>query len=173
MDLEIRTGTESDLPDILRLYAEPGMDNGRVLTIEAATQVFRRMSTYPNYRIYVAALEGSTVGTFALLIMDNLAHMGTTSAVIEDFCVTEQLRGQGVGSRMMKFAMEIAREHGCYKLSLSSNAVRGQAHTFYRSLGFEQHGLSFYVGLSRPSVMLSSEPPTPHGDASKKVVERS
>ena len=58
MDLEIRRGTESDLPDILGLYAQPGMDNGRVLIFEAATQVFRRMSAYPNYRIYVAARDG-------------------------------------------------------------------------------------------------------------------
>jgi GNAT superfamily N-acetyltransferase len=173
MDLEIRRGTESNLPDILRLYAQPGMDNGRVLTLEAATQVFRRMSTYPNYRIYVAARDRRTVGTFALLIMDNLAHMGSPSAVIEDFCVAEPLRGQGIGRTMMKFAMEIAREHGCYKFSLSSNAAREHAHAFYRSLGFEQHGVSFHVELSRPNATLSPKRTTPHDDAASKVLERS
>ena len=46
---------------------------------------------------------------------------------------------------MMEFAMEFARQQGCYKLTLSSNLARGDAHAFYRSLGFEQHGLSFQV----------------------------
>ena len=148
MDLEIRKATESDLPAVLRLYAQPGMDSGRVLTVEAATQILRRMATYPDYAVYVASADnGSVVGTFALLVMDNLAHMGAPSAVVEDICVEERLRGQVIGRAMMHFVMELARQRGCYKLALSSNAARERAHAFYRSLGFEQHGLSFRVPL--------------------------
>jgi len=142
-ELEIRKATDADLPGILRLYAQPGMDDGNVLTVEAAAQVLQRMSTYANYVVYVAVEAGTIVGTFALLIMDNLAHMGAPSAVVEDVCVDEQLRGQGIGKAMMTLAMQVAREQGCYKLSLSSDLARGPAHAFYRSLGFEQHGLSF------------------------------
>jgi ribosomal protein S18 acetylase RimI-like enzyme len=148
MSLEIRKAAESDLPAVLRLYAQPGMDNGRVLNVDAAAKILRRMGTYPEYAVYLAAADdGSVVGTFALLVMDNLAHMGTPSAVVEDVCVDEQFRGQGIGRAMMDFAMELARQHGCYKLALSSNAAREGAHAFYRSLGFEQHGLSFHVAL--------------------------
>jgi GNAT superfamily N-acetyltransferase len=148
MDIDIRKAAESDLPAVLRLYAQPGMDNGRVLTVDAAAQILRRIATYPEYAVYVArANDGSVVGTFALLVMDNLAHMGTPSAVVEDVCVDEQLRGQGIGRAMMHFAMECARGCGCYKLALSSNAKREGAHAFYRSLGFQQHGLSFHVPL--------------------------
>jgi ribosomal protein S18 acetylase RimI-like enzyme len=148
MDLEIRKAAESDLPAVLRLYAQPGMDNGRVLTVDVAAKILRRMSAYPEYAVYVATADnGSVVGTFALLVMDNLAHMGAPSAVVEDVCVDERLRGQGIGRAMMRFAMEVARQRGCYKLALSSNAAREGAHAFYRSLGFEQHGLSFHVPL--------------------------
>ena len=148
MDLEIRKAEELDLPAMLRLYAQPGMDSGRVLTIDAASKILQRMATYAEYAVYVAtAHDGSVVGTFALLVMDNLAHMGTPSAVVEDVCVDERLRGQGIGKAMMHFAMEFARQRGCYKLALSSNAAREGAHAFYRSLGFEQHGLSFHVQL--------------------------
>jgi len=118
-----------------------------VLTLDAATQIFRRFSTYPNYRLYVATKGAQIVGTFELLIMDNLAHLGTPSAVVEDVCVDEQLRGQGIGALMMKFAMKAAASCGCYKLTLSSNLKRTRAHAFYQSLGFEQHGISFHVGL--------------------------
>jgi ribosomal protein S18 acetylase RimI-like enzyme len=147
MDLEIRKAAKSDLPAVLRLYAQPGMDNGRVLTVDAAAKILRRMATYPEYAVYVAtANDGRVVGTFVLLVMDNLAHR-TPSAVVEDVCVDQQLRGQGIGRALMRFAMEFARQNGCYKLALSSNAVRERAHAFYRSLGFEQHGLSFHVLL--------------------------
>ena len=148
MDIAIRKAAESDLPGVLRLYAQPGMDNGRVLTVDAAAKIMGRMAKYPEYAVYVATTnDGSVVGTFALLVMDNLAHMGAPSAVVEDVCVDEQLRGQGIGRAMMRFAMDFARERGCYKLALSSNAARERAHAFYRSLGFEQHGLSFHVQL--------------------------
>lgn len=148
MHLDIRKAAESDLPAVLRLYAQPGMDNGRVLSVDDAAQILRRMAAYPEYGVYVATQDdGSVVGTFALLVMENLAHMGTPSAVVEDVCVDERLHGQGIGRAMMEFAMEFARRRGCYKLALSSNAAREGAHAFYRSLGFEQHGLSFHVRL--------------------------
>lgn len=147
MDIVIRKATEADLPRILRLYAQPGIDDHAVLTLEAATAIFRRMASYPRYSVYVATNDDGVVGTFALLIMDNLAHLGTPSAVVEDVVVDEALRGRGIGGAMMEFAMQVAAEIGCYKLTLSSNLRRGDAHAFYRSLGFEQHGLSFYVKL--------------------------
>ena len=147
MDIEIRKARESDLPAVLRLYAQPGMDNGLVLPLDTAATILRRMAAYPEYAVYVATVNGSVVGTFALLVMDNLAHLGTPSAIVEDVCVDDQLHRLGIGRAMMRFAMEFARERGCYKLALSSNTSRERAHTFYHSLGFEQHGLSFHVQL--------------------------
>ena len=46
--------------------------------------------------------------------------------------------------------MKTAAARGCYKLTLSSNIARANAHEFYRSLGFEQHGLSFRMSLGPP-----------------------
>ena len=89
------------------------------------------------------------MGTFALLIMDNLGHQGAPSAVVEDVCVDGRFQGQGIGRAMMAHAMELARRHGCYKLTLSSNAARERAHEFYRKLGFEPHGVSFHVRLAK------------------------
>ena len=146
-DVEIRKAVESDLPSILRLYAQPGIDDDDVLSLDAALEIFQRMASYPRYHVHVATISGAIVGTFALLIMDNLAHIGAPSAVVEDVCVDEQLRGRGVGKAMMQYAMKVATECGCYKLTLSSNIQRTRAHDFYRSLGFEQHGLSFRVDL--------------------------
>ena len=148
MDLTIRRATESDLPALLRLYAQPGMNDGQALPVHAAAEIMGRMATYPEYAVYVAAAsDGTIVGTFALLVMDDFAHLGAPSAVVEDVCVDGQLRGRGIGRAMMNFAMEFARERRCYKLTLSSNAARDGAHAFYRSLGFEQHGLSFHVQI--------------------------
>jgi GNAT superfamily N-acetyltransferase len=127
------------------MYGQLG--DGVVLSVEAAVQLFRRIARYPDYHVFVAMDGAALVGTFALLIMDNLAHVGAPSAVVEDVCVDEAHRRRGLGRAMMEFAMKSAAERGCYKLTLSSNIARASAHDFYRSLGFEQHGLSFRVSL--------------------------
>ena len=111
----------------------------------AAARRFARIAAYPDYAVYLAEEDGVPVGTFALLVMDNLAHGGAPEGVVENVVVAEGRRGQGIGRAMMRFAMDRCTEAGCYKLVLSSNVRRESAHRFYEDLGFVQHGLSFSV----------------------------
>ena len=144
MNINLKEATIQDLSGILNLYATV-LDNGNILNQEHAETLFKKMQTYPNYKVYVAENDEHIVGTFALLIMDNLAHQGTPSGVVEDVAVLNDLQGKGIGKLMMEFAMEKCREAGCYKLVLSSNIKRKEAHAFYESLDFEKHGFSFRV----------------------------
>jgi len=145
MQITIRVAEKSDLAGILAVYAQPEMDAGEILTLEQAEKLYNIFQQYPCYRLYVAVAGAEIVGTFALLIMDNLAHLGKKSAVVEDVGVLPEFQGQGVGKIMMEFAMQEARKNHCYKLVLSSNAKRERAHQFYDSLGFDRHGYSFRV----------------------------
>jgi GNAT superfamily N-acetyltransferase len=145
MDILIRPATKKDLPAVLKLYAQPDLDGGFVLSIADAEIVFDKMSTYPNYRVYVAEMQGQLAGTFALLIMDNLIHLGSPSGIVEAVAVAPELQGRRIGKIMMQYARDLCRDAQCYKLSLSSNMKRNHAHDFYESLGFKKHGWSFYV----------------------------
>jgi GNAT superfamily N-acetyltransferase len=102
---------------------------------------------YPNYRIFVATLAGEIVGTYELLIMDNLAKRGRKSGVIEDVAVSPLHQRQGAGKAMMSHAREQCRKADCYKFVLSSGLAREKAHRFYDSLGLERHGYSFLAQL--------------------------
>ncbi|MDP1956476.1 MAG: GNAT family N-acetyltransferase [Polaromonas sp.] len=143
--LALRPALETDLPGVLRLYAQPDIDDGDTLPLADAKRIWERMATYPNYKLYVALQGTQVIGTFALLIMDNLGHVGAPSAVVEDVAVDPAVQGQGIGKAMMRHAMALAAESGCYKLALSSNVKRDKAHAFYDSLGFECHGYSFRI----------------------------
>jgi GNAT superfamily N-acetyltransferase len=140
-----RAASKADLPEILRLYAQPEFDDGKVLPLSKAEHIFERMAHYPDYKIYVAVCDDQVVGTFVLLIMDNLGHLGTPSAVIEDVAVDPKWQRRGIGQEMMRYALEVAGGKGCYKAVISSNLKRERAHAFYASLGFERHGYSFRV----------------------------
>jgi len=146
--VEIRPARREDLAAILALYADLETD-GQVLDLPAAESIFARMQQYPNYTVYVAVAEGQIVGSFELLIMDNLAHVGAPSGIVEDVVVHPAWRGQGIGKQMMAFALQQCRQAGCYKLALSSNRKRAAAHRFYEALGFEKHGYSFVACLER------------------------
>lgn len=143
--LAIREAARADLPGILELYAQPALDDDVVLPLAQAERLFERMRGYPDYRLYVARAGQQVVGTFALLIMDNLGHLGSPSGVVEDVAVAPAWQKRGIGKAMLRFAMQRCREAGCYKLSLSANLSRTQAHRFYESLGFGKHGFSFLV----------------------------
>lgn len=89
------------------------LDKGNILTLEQAETLFKKMQSYHIYKVYLAENEGVLVGTFALLIMDNLAHRGKPSGVVKDVAVMIELQGKGIGKMMIEFAMEKYKESGC------------------------------------------------------------
>lgn len=148
LDLHVRAAHVTDLPAILQLYQQPDLDNGQTLSLPQAIQWLEKVQQYPSYRLLVAEVGDRIVGTFTLLIMENLLHQGASSAIVEAVAVDPQLQGQGIGRQMMHWAMAEAQRANCYKLALSSNLKRDRAHAFYDSLGFTRHGYSFRVELA-------------------------
>ena len=144
-ELTIQKTELSDLHAVLDLYAQ--LDDEEILDLESGARIFKKIRSYPDYSVYVAKMNGRIIGAFELLIMDNLAHRGTPSGIIEDVVVDEKFRSKGIGRKMMEYAMDRCREKGCYKLVLSSNLRRDRAHRFYESLGFKKHGYSFLIEL--------------------------
>jgi GNAT superfamily N-acetyltransferase len=145
--IEIRDAADGDLPGILRVLAESGIDGGRSFALEEARAHLARIRSWPGFRLLVALADGEVAGTYALIIMDKLGKRGTPAGVVEDVAVAPERQGQGIGRAMMAHALQECRKAGCYKLALSSNAKRTDAHRFYESLGFERHGYSFAVFL--------------------------
>lgn len=149
--IAVRPATDEDLPSVLDLYVQPGMDDHKLSPAEAKA-IFARMRSYPDYALMVADEGGRIVGTLALLIMDNLGHLGAKSAVVEDVVVDPTRHGQGIGKILMHAAMALAAAKGCYKMTLSSNLKRAAAHAFYDGLGFRRHGYSFWIDLPAAEV---------------------
>ncbi len=147
MAINLRIATEEDIAGILTLYHD-SLDKAGVLDIESAKIIFRKQMQYPDYKLFIAQTEQEIVGTFAILIMENIGHLGNPSAIVEDVAVSSKFQNKGIGKQMMAYAMEYAKSKGCYKLVLSSNLKRQNAHQFYESLGFEKHGYSFRVNLN-------------------------
>src|SRR5215470_2824418 len=145
MPIEIRDATDEDLPGILRVLADSGIDGGHSFSTDEARAHLAKIRACPNFRLLAVLSGGEVVGTYSLVIMDKLGKRGTPAGVVEDVAVSPAHQGQGIGRAMMAHALEQCRKAGCYKLALSSNVKRADAHKFYESLGFERHGYSYVV----------------------------
>ncbi|EFA68147.1 GNAT family N-acetyltransferase [Cylindrospermopsis raciborskii S07] len=142
MKLKIRLTDSQDWSILNQLYAD--MDQKAPLADHRVQEIFTEISQIPNYHIYLAELDYEPVGTFSLLYVPTMMHLGYHRfAILDAVTVISSLRGQGIGTEMVRFALEQSAVAGCYKVTLSSNLKRDNAHRFYQSLGFEQHGWSF------------------------------
>ena len=141
--LLIRDAPDADLPGILRVLRDSGIDGGQSFTLDEARAHLARIHGRGNLRLLAAVSGGEVVGTYSLAIMEKLGKRGTPAGVVEDVAVAPARQGQGIGRAMMAHAIEECRKAGCYKLALSSNLKREGAHRFYESLGFKRHGYSF------------------------------
>jgi GNAT superfamily N-acetyltransferase len=147
--LTIRAATEQDIPAILALYRDAGIDGGISFNIDEAVAHFAVLKCYPYFKLFIAVLNETVVGTYELAILDNMAKRGQKAGVVEAVAVHPESQGHGIGRAMMHHALEQCRIAACYKMTLSSNLKREGAHQFYNSLGFTRHGYSFEMELPR------------------------
>ena len=141
--LEFRLASDVDLPELLGLLRV--LDPEGIPSPERAREAWVRMRGIPGYEVWLMRDGETLIGTYSIFIMPLLTHQGGAAAVVENVAVAEGRRGGGIGETMMQHARDRARRHGCYKLALSSNRRRLDAHRFYRRLGFEQHGISLSI----------------------------
>lgn len=139
-------GSDEELLHLSALLAT--MDDEAPLPLATMHERFAAMRRYPDYRCYLMVDQNDVpLGTFSLLVFPVMVHDGRPEALLEAVVVAPAARGHGIGKRMMREAMRLAREAGASKMALSSNARRLQAHQFYRQLGFVEHGISFSTAI--------------------------
>ncbi len=147
--MSIRRATEADLPRLIELMAQLRPDEPEAedpSRIEDYARVLARM-TAQGQRVLVAEDNGWIAGALVLAIVENISRRGTPYAIIENVVVDEPARGLGHGEALIEQAVEEARQAGCYKVSLTSNKRRGEAHRFYERLGFVQTHEAFRIDL--------------------------
>jgi GNAT superfamily N-acetyltransferase len=61
--------------------------------------------------------------------------------------VRSRLRGCGIGERLMRHVIALAREQGCGLIQLTTDSRRADAHRFYARLGFVGSHLGMKLAL--------------------------
>lgn len=151
MSISIRRAAVLDLPRIVALLQQLSIDAAREDVADPVAtpyrEAFARIDADPAQHLLVAELEGRVVGTLVVVVIPNLSHRAKPWAVAENVVVDADVRGRGVGEALLREATAIARAAGCFKLSLTSNKARTEAHRFYGRLGFRATHEGFRISF--------------------------
>lgn len=88
------------------------------------------------------------VATMQLTFLPGLARGGATRLAVEAVRVDQGLRGAGLGSAMIRWAVAEASRRGATLVQLTSDNSRTEAHRFYERLGFTQSHAGFKMFLN-------------------------
>ena len=138
----IRKANSSDVEAIVRLSNAGGPDGKPRLELpdllpDSYIRTFELISADPNHLLMVAELDRRVIGTFHMTFLYYLAGAGRPDAQIEAIHVAASHRRQGLGTKMLQWAIQEARRRECRRIQLTTDKRRAEAHAFYRKLGFK------------------------------------
>ena len=101
-------------------------------------QQLQEILTNPSLPVLVAR-EGDKVVGYAFCKLQTPAFSSQVtkrhSLYIDDLCVDEACRGNGVGRSLYNAALSYAREHDCYNLTLNVWELNAGTKAFYQKMG--------------------------------------
>jgi len=98
---------------------------------------------FEDREVYLALIEHELAGMFTLQFSDPLywgPRNDDSYAYLHRLCVTETYRGIGLGSLMLDYAADVAKEKGCKGLRFDTVAHNIKLNGFYQSLGYHYMG---------------------------------
>ncbi|MGK4580795.1 N-acetyltransferase family protein [Kitasatospora sp. HPMI-4] len=147
--LTIRPAALTDVPAIVALLTDDPLGATRESPDDPALyqDAFVRVSADPNQHLIVAERDGRVIGTLQLSVIPGLSRRGATRTVIESVRIHTTERGGGLGTELIRWAVDRSRELGADLVQLTSDATRTDAHRFYERLGFVASHVGFKLAL--------------------------
>jgi GNAT superfamily N-acetyltransferase len=146
----VRRAADADLPRIVQLLVsgsvpgETSPEDGDLALYRSALHEIEEGAG----AVLVAQLGDEVVGVCQLIVFRHLHRRGGLCAEIESVHVHPDHRGGGIGSTLVTEAVDRARALGCYRVQLTSNRAREDAHRFYERLGFAPSHVGYKLFLS-------------------------
>jgi GNAT superfamily N-acetyltransferase len=133
----VRPARPEDLPALVQLLAAGTLRGGEDPSdLAPYRRAFDEISATPGSEVLVADDGGTVVGLCQLVTFRHLQERGGRCAEIESVHVDERRRGAGLGGELLEAAVARAEALGCYRVQLTSNKARLDAHRFYERHGF-------------------------------------
>ena len=119
------------------------------LDVEEVISMERLNKLLETDSIYVAKVNGEIVGYGIIDIKekDNGFMRYRKLLSIDTLCIDEDFRGQGIGTKILEFAKNIAKEENCTDMHLTVNPNNENAIKVYEKFGMKVYNLSYMMKL--------------------------
>ena len=141
----IRFAIEKDIPKIIDLLKQVCLvhHKGRPDIFKVGTKYsaeeLKSILKDETRPILVSVNENDNVQGYCFCIyqqhLNNSVLTDIKTLYIDDLCVDETLRFKGVGKELYESAVKLAKDAGCYNLTLNVWSCNQSALKFYESLG--------------------------------------
>ena len=147
----VRPARRDEVPAIVALLADDPLGRDRETAgdplPDSYWRAFDDIAAQMGNLLLVAERNGVVIGCLQLTIIPGLSRRGMKRALIEAVRVGTGARGLGVGERMIRHAIDVARAEKCGLVQLTSDVSRADAHRFYERLGFVASHVGFKLAL--------------------------
>ncbi len=143
--MQIRIAKQTDIADLLRLLRQISQihHDGRPDLFKSEAEKYSEsdlelMLKDRSRPIFVAVREQKVIGYIFCILKrpENSSIMTDILTLhIDDLCIDEAARGEGVGTQLMEHAKCFAKECGCYNLTLNVWALNEKGMHFYEKCG--------------------------------------
>ncbi|WP_342511226.1 GNAT family N-acetyltransferase [Sporosarcina sp. FSL K6-1522] len=140
-EIKFRIATEQDLDKIVEMLADDLLGSKRERFEQplpvSYKEAFQAITSDPNNELVVACDGNEVIGVQQITFTPYITHQGGWRATIEGVRTSSSLRGKGVGTELIRWAIHRARERGCHLIQLTTDKEREDALRFYERLGFK------------------------------------
>lgn len=149
--LIFRQATEEDLDAIVYMLSDDKMGSKRELyehpLPESYIKAFCAIDADPNIELIVACKGDTVIGVQQLIFTPHITYRGGWRATIEGVRTRSSERGKGLGSQLIRYAIQRAKDRGCHLVQLTTDKQRPDALRFYERLGFmaSHEGLKLHL----------------------------
>ncbi|HIX98066.1 MULTISPECIES: GNAT family N-acetyltransferase [Eubacteriales] len=156
--MRVRMAEEKDIERIHSLLAQVAMvhhkgrpDLFKYGKSKYTDEELKEILKDENRPILAAVDDNDCLQGYAFCIFqqykDNNIMTDIKTLYIDDLCVEETRRGEHIGKTLYNAALDFAREHGCYNVTLNVWSCNESAMKFYRSCGLKEQKVGMEVIL--------------------------
>jgi GNAT superfamily N-acetyltransferase len=136
-DIVIRLIRFEELPELLALYQYLNPSDPELVAGPELDQLWRTICSDPKLYYFVAKTAGKLVSTCTLSIIPNLTRAARPYGLMENVVTHPDFRGRGISTAVLRMALGIAWDAGCYKVMLLTGRKDKATLDFYEQAGFK------------------------------------
>lgn len=139
MQATIRSANQYDQPALCELYRQLQPADPPWPSDDVAAEALGKVLTQNGIDILVSEVDGIAVSTCMLVVCPNFSRSGRPFALIENVVTHRDYRKRGYGRQIVERAIEIARQKGCYRVTLMTGSQREETLRFYEAAGMRRN----------------------------------